>query len=163
VYISRDYHPFYQYPIVTCMSDSRWGFGLEIGFIDHLQAVTTNNFNTIANFHNLQITTTHAKSVFCVFIRPSMVTACNSADSSTAPTKSSPHRLSYNYLPYNWLPSLQLTQCFNKLPGWRPFHTNLLVFSFQNAFNLTPDFQMTTDSFRWCPRYITSWQGPRRI
>jgi hypothetical protein len=43
--------------IVTCMSGSQRGFGLEIGFTDHLQDVTTNNYNTIANFHNLQITT----------------------------------------------------------------------------------------------------------
>jgi hypothetical protein len=33
--------------IVTCMSDSRRGFGLDIGFFDHLQVVTTNNYNTI--------------------------------------------------------------------------------------------------------------------
>jgi hypothetical protein len=26
-------------------------------FIDHLQVVTTNNYNTIADFHTLQITT----------------------------------------------------------------------------------------------------------
>jgi hypothetical protein len=37
---------------VKCMSDSRRGFGLEIAFYDHLQVVTTNNYNTIA----LQIT-----------------------------------------------------------------------------------------------------------
>jgi hypothetical protein len=33
--------------IVTCMSDPRRGFGLELGFIDHLQVVTTNNYNSI--------------------------------------------------------------------------------------------------------------------
>jgi hypothetical protein len=38
------------------MSDSRRGVGLDIGFIDHLQVVTTNNHNIIANFHTLQIT-----------------------------------------------------------------------------------------------------------
>jgi hypothetical protein len=27
--------------IVTCMCDCRWGFGLEIGFIDHLQVITS--------------------------------------------------------------------------------------------------------------------------
>jgi hypothetical protein len=36
------------------------GFGLDIGFIDHLQVVTTNNYNTIADFHTLQITRAHA-------------------------------------------------------------------------------------------------------
>jgi hypothetical protein len=34
--------------IVTCLSDSRRGFVLDIGFIDYLQVVTTNNCNTIA-------------------------------------------------------------------------------------------------------------------
>jgi hypothetical protein len=29
--------------------------------IDNLQVVTTNNYNTIANFHNLQIATAQAK------------------------------------------------------------------------------------------------------
>jgi hypothetical protein len=30
------------------------GFGLVTGFIDHLQAVTTNNYNTVTDLHNLQ-------------------------------------------------------------------------------------------------------------
>jgi hypothetical protein len=34
--------------IVTCMSDYRRGFGLDIGFIDYLHVVTRNNYNTIA-------------------------------------------------------------------------------------------------------------------
>jgi hypothetical protein len=39
------------------------GFGLEIGFIDHVntQLVITLNYNAIANFRTLQITTAHAK------------------------------------------------------------------------------------------------------
>jgi hypothetical protein len=41
---------------VTCMSDSRRGFGLDIGFLDHLQVVTTNNYTTNAGFHTLPIT-----------------------------------------------------------------------------------------------------------
>jgi hypothetical protein len=38
---------------VTSYSYSRRGFGLDIVFIDHLQVVTTNNYNTIANLHIL--------------------------------------------------------------------------------------------------------------
>jgi hypothetical protein len=49
--------------IVTCMNDSRRGFGLDIGFIDNLQFVTTNNYNSVANFHTLQFTRAHA--MFC--------------------------------------------------------------------------------------------------
>jgi hypothetical protein len=30
------------------------GFGLVIGFINHLHVVTTNNYYTIADLHNLQ-------------------------------------------------------------------------------------------------------------
>jgi hypothetical protein len=33
------------------------GFKLDIGFTDHLQVMTTNIYNTIADFHTLQITT----------------------------------------------------------------------------------------------------------
>jgi hypothetical protein len=33
---TRSFH----FDIVTCLSDTRWGFGLEIGFIDNLQVVT---------------------------------------------------------------------------------------------------------------------------
>jgi hypothetical protein len=34
---------FGYYYIVTCMSDSRRGFGLDIRFADHLHVVTANN------------------------------------------------------------------------------------------------------------------------
>jgi hypothetical protein len=57
------------------MSDYRGGFG----FVDHLRVVTTDNYNIIADFHTLQITTAHAKSytAFSVFTRRFLVTASN--------------------------------------------------------------------------------------
>jgi hypothetical protein len=73
-------------------------FGLKIGFIDHLQAATTNNYNTIANFHTLQITTAHAMSFQFDFASSFRVTDLNSWDSSTAPTNSSVHKILYNLL-----------------------------------------------------------------
>jgi hypothetical protein len=38
----------------TFCHETEWveaGCGLDIGFIDHLQVATTNNYNTIADFH----------------------------------------------------------------------------------------------------------------
>jgi hypothetical protein len=59
--------------ILSCsMCDSWRGFGSEIGFIGHLQAVTTNNYN----LHTLQITRAH--TVFparCAFTSNCLVTA----------------------------------------------------------------------------------------
>jgi hypothetical protein len=41
--------------VVTYLSDSRRGFGLDIGFTDHFntQLVITLNYSTITNFHTL--------------------------------------------------------------------------------------------------------------
>jgi hypothetical protein len=52
-----------QLHIITCVSDSRRGFGLAIRFIDHLytRLGTTRNYNSTANLHNSQITTAPAK------------------------------------------------------------------------------------------------------
>jgi hypothetical protein len=78
---------------LLCLAEQyRRGFGLEIGFIDHLQEVTTNNYNTIANFHILPIITAHAKSFQSAFTIRFPVTDLNNSDSSNAPTKSSLHR-----------------------------------------------------------------------
>jgi hypothetical protein len=63
------------------MCDYRRGFGLDIGFIDHLytQLGTTSIYSAIATLHTLQITTTHAKSfpACYVFTSRSLVTASN--------------------------------------------------------------------------------------
>jgi hypothetical protein len=50
--------------IVTCMNDSQWGFGLDIGFIDHLCVVTTSTYNSLMGLHtsNISVTTPHIKS-----------------------------------------------------------------------------------------------------
>jgi hypothetical protein len=67
------------------------GCGLDIGFINHLQVVTTNNYNTIADFPTLQITT------FEIFSIHSLVTASTGGDSSVSHTQvlSSLHRVLY--------------------------------------------------------------------
>jgi hypothetical protein len=71
--------------IVTCLCDYRRGFGFEIGFINPLQVVTTNHYDTIANFLTFQIATAHAKSFQSAAVSTcsSLVTASNNGDSST--------------------------------------------------------------------------------
>jgi hypothetical protein len=61
------------------------------GFIDHLQVVTTNNCNTIATFHILEITTAHAKyfQACSVFTGRFLVTASNNNYFSASVLKSS--------------------------------------------------------------------------
>jgi hypothetical protein len=80
---------------LTCMRDYRRGFGSEIRFIEHFnkRPVTTLNYSAIANFHTLKNTTAQAKAFQygAVSTSRSLITASNSADSSTAPTKSSLH------------------------------------------------------------------------
>jgi hypothetical protein len=67
------------------MSDCQRGFGLEIGFSDHFNTrhVGTLNYSAIANFHNLHITTAHAK----YFRAQSVLT---SSCLTTAPTMPTP-------------------------------------------------------------------------
>jgi ethanolamine utilization microcompartment shell protein EutS len=66
------------------MSDSQWGFGFEIGFIDQFnrKVVITHNYSAIADLHTLQITRGH-RLVFCsrsvtVYTSHFPVTASNS-------------------------------------------------------------------------------------
>jgi hypothetical protein len=45
------------------------GFGLVIGFNEHLQLVSTSNYNTAADLHTEQITTAHtAPSCACTLV-----------------------------------------------------------------------------------------------
>jgi hypothetical protein len=74
-------------------SDYRWGFELEIGFIDHLNTrfVNTLSYSSIADFHTLQITTAHAKSFQSALVSTShsLVRASDSTYSSASVLKSS--------------------------------------------------------------------------
>jgi hypothetical protein len=47
---------------------TKTGFGLLIRFINHLQVVTTNNYYTIADLHNLQSLHTNLLSLFPLVI-----------------------------------------------------------------------------------------------
>jgi hypothetical protein len=61
-------------------------------FIDHLQVITTSNYdyNTVAGFHTLQMTTAHTKPfpACSVFTRRFLATASNSGYSSASVLKS---------------------------------------------------------------------------
>jgi hypothetical protein len=71
--------------------DSRRGFGLDIGFTDHLNTrlVTTVNYRLIADLHTLQINTAHAKSFpgYSVFTNICLVTDSNNGYSSASVLK----------------------------------------------------------------------------
>jgi ribosomal protein L33 len=81
------HHPPTKTYCQVAWSDYRWGFRLDIEFIDHFTTWlgTTSNYSIIANLHTLPITRAHAKSFpdCCVFSR-SLVTAFNSGDSTSA-------------------------------------------------------------------------------
>jgi hypothetical protein len=99
---------------VTCMSDCRRGFGLGIGFTDHLYTRfgTTNSYSAIANIQTLQIARAHSKFLpaCCVFTSLCLVTSSNSGDSSASALRSSlngcslPTKLFSSQTPVqNWL------------------------------------------------------------
>jgi hypothetical protein len=49
--------------VCVCVYVTTW-FGLVIGFINHLQVVTTINYYTVADSHNLQLLHTNLLSLF---------------------------------------------------------------------------------------------------
>jgi hypothetical protein len=79
----------YAFNIVTCMSDSRRGFGLDFGFIDHftIHLVITLKYGAIVIFHILQY---HCKSfpTHNIFTSSCLVTASNNGYSSASGLKS---------------------------------------------------------------------------
>jgi hypothetical protein len=95
--------------IVMCMSDSRRGFGLENGVIDHFnkRLVTTLNYSAIADLHALQITRAHNLAFAVSYsLHQSFPGNGSSSDYSSASAfKSSlnygslPTELSFNFVP----------------------------------------------------------------
>jgi hypothetical protein len=53
---------------VTCINDYRRDFELVNRFIDHLQGVSTNNYNTIADFHTTNHTTRSLLSLLSLVV-----------------------------------------------------------------------------------------------
>jgi hypothetical protein len=68
-------------PVVTCMSDCKRGFRLDLGFTAHFntQLVISLNYRAIADLHTLQITVPHANSFSArsVFTSSYLATAFN--------------------------------------------------------------------------------------
>jgi hypothetical protein len=103
---------------MSCVWVTIDGSGLVIGFIGHLQIVPTSNYSAIANSHTLQFTTAYTKSSSVSYLhRLSPGNGFQSVASSTSVLTS---LLTGDCLTTNSLLHL--------LPGWRPSHTNLLLF-----------------------------------
>jgi hypothetical protein len=150
------------------------GFGLVNRFIDHLYTPlgTTSNYSAITDLHTPQFITARTKSfpAYCVSNSRSLATASSSGDSSASHTYViTVWRISLNWTLFftaglsalNWtglpsLLSLLYTARFKCqpstmwVPGWRPYHTNLPVFSSQ------ADFQLTTEHSHSPTNYFTS-------
>jgi hypothetical protein len=84
---------FSLYNIVTYMNDYRWGFGLDIEFVDHFSThfVITHNYSTITDFRISQVARPHVKSfpVRIVCTSSCLVTASDNGYSSASGLKSS--------------------------------------------------------------------------
>jgi hypothetical protein len=112
------------------------GFGLVIGFTELLQNLTASNYSANNNSHNLHFTTARMKSS-----QSAIFTGCRlvMASNAVAPTAS----VFTSLLAGDCLTTHSLFQ----LPGWRPSHTNLLLFSLPSLDSLV---------IATAPRYIAS-------
>jgi hypothetical protein len=101
---------------VTCMCESRRGFGLDIGFTDHLytQLQNTNNYSATANLQNSQITIETAKPFPVYFVLTSRVLATTS--NSVAALKSSLNGGSLPTASFSQTPVQNSLRCHNFLP-----------------------------------------------
>jgi hypothetical protein len=138
---------------VTFFRGCRWGFGLDIGFIDHLctRLVSTSNYSITAKFHNSQIVTAPDEpfQAACVFTSRSLATASNSVDSSA----SRPSVLSSQTPVQSWLSSKSKSKL---LYDWR-FTANQFVLA-PSPLRVKTDF-----FFSWTLSVIVLiWQTLRR-
>jgi hypothetical protein len=128
----------YIYIIFTCMSDYRRGLDCRLDLLttlkhdSWLRLIIAPSLNPTFN-----ISLQHVLSLLacCIFTSSSLVTASNNGDPSASaltslPASSQLHRLKSSL---HRPPSLLLTDWFStdSLQGWRPFHTNLIVFASQ--------------------------------
>jgi hypothetical protein len=122
------------------------------GFIDHLYTSlgTTSNYSAIANLHTLQITAPNTESspACSVSTSRSLVTACNSGDSSASRTQVFLPQLTVQN-------SCQLSTLFS-VPCRAQLHCqpstdSLLIFNCR----FSTDFQLLTQ-LAWGPHYVAS-------
>jgi hypothetical protein len=99
------------YVIILSRGRLQMGFGLGIGFIEHLQNVTTNNYDSLTELHAPKITVTTAHIKSSVFTSRCLVVAFNGGCSTFAgfPNCSEP-QLPVSHFSYNSQPTQPTTE-----------------------------------------------------
>jgi hypothetical protein len=142
-----------------------WGSDYRRGLVWRLDLLTTRVYTLLWQHRWSPHFTNHyrTRKVFSVcsfFNIRSLLTASNSGDSSTSGLTSLPAGSQLHQLNLLSQTPLQLTQCFNSLSGWRPSHTNLLVFSSLTDFQVTPAQSQSQNYFTTggLPPISSSWR-----